>query len=57
MIVRGIEEKDYEVFKRLFDQAFFEYSEFFKQGNPQHYMKELKERREVTHSLWFQFLS
>lgn len=50
MIVRGIEEKDYEVFKRLFDQAFFEYLEFLKQGNPQQYMKELKERKEVTRS-------
>ena len=50
MTVRGIEEKDYKAFKRLFDQAFFEYLEFLKQGNPQQYMKELKERREVTRS-------
>ena len=48
--MRGIEAKDYEVFKKLFDQAFFEYLEFLRQENPQHYMKELKERREITRS-------
>jgi RimJ/RimL family protein N-acetyltransferase len=50
VIVRGIEEKDYAVFKRLFDEAFFEYLEFLKQGNPQQYRKELKERKEITRS-------
>ena len=50
MIVRGIEEKDDQVFKRLFDQSFSEYLEFLKQENPQQYLKELKERREVTRS-------
>lgn len=50
MIVRGIEEKDYQAFKRLFDQAFLEYLEYLKQGNPQQYMKELNERREITRS-------
>ena len=50
VIVRRIEEKDYEVFKRLFDQAFFEYLEFLKQENPRQYVKELKERREITRS-------
>jgi L-amino acid N-acyltransferase YncA len=50
VIVRGIEEKDYEVFKRLFDQAFSEYLKSLKQRNPQQYVKELKERREVTSS-------
>ncbi len=49
-MIRGIEEKDYEVFKKLFDQAFTEYLEFLKQENPQQYMKELKERREITRS-------
>jgi predicted N-acetyltransferase YhbS len=48
VIVRRIEEKDYEVFKRLFDQAFFEYLEFLKQENLKQYVKELKERREIT---------
>jgi hypothetical protein len=42
VIVRGVEEKDYQVFKRLFDQAFFEYLESLRQGNPQRYMKELR---------------
>jgi len=50
VLVREIEEKDYEVFKRLFDQAFFEYLEFLRQGNPQQHLKELEERREVTRS-------
>ena len=49
-MVRAIEEKDFEVFKRLFDQAFSEYLEFLRQGNPQQYLKELRERREVTRS-------
>ena len=48
MIIREIEEKDYEVFKKLFDQAFVEYLEFLKKENPQQYMKELEERREIT---------
>ena len=50
MIARGIEKKDYEVFKGLFDQSFSEYLEFLKQENPRQYLKELKERREVTRS-------
>jgi L-amino acid N-acyltransferase YncA len=50
VVVRGIEEKDYEVFKRLFDVAFLEYLEFLKQGNPRQYMRELRERREITRS-------
>ena len=50
MIIREIEEKDYEVFKKLFDQAFVEYLEFLKKENPKQYMKELEERREITRS-------
>jgi L-amino acid N-acyltransferase YncA len=50
VIVREIEEKDYGIFKRLFDQAFSEYVESLKQENPQRYMKELRERREITRS-------
>jgi L-amino acid N-acyltransferase YncA len=50
VIVRRIEEKDYEAFKRLFDEAFFEYLDSLRQVNPQKYMKELKERREITRS-------
>jgi L-amino acid N-acyltransferase YncA len=48
VILRGIEEKDYELFKKLFDQAFSEYLEYLRQENPQQYAKELGERREVT---------
>jgi L-amino acid N-acyltransferase YncA len=50
MMIRGLEEKDFEVFRRFFDQAFDEYLEFLKQGNPQRYVRELKERREITNS-------
>jgi RimJ/RimL family protein N-acetyltransferase len=46
--VREVEERDYQAFKGLFDQAFSEYLEFLKQENPQRYMKELCEKREVT---------
>ena len=50
MIVREIEEKDYEVFKRLFKKSILEYLEYLKQRNPKQYMEELKERREITRS-------
>jgi len=56
VIVRGIEEKDYQVFKRFFDQAFLEYLESLKQENSQQYMKELKERREITRSYFNLYL-
>jgi L-amino acid N-acyltransferase YncA len=48
--VRLIEEKDYEIFKSLFDQAFFEYLEYLNQENPKQYVKELKEKRKITRS-------
>jgi L-amino acid N-acyltransferase YncA len=50
VLFRRVKEKDFEFFKRLFDQAFVEYLELLKQRNPQQYLKELKERREVTRS-------
>jgi predicted N-acyltransferase len=50
VIVREIKEKDYEVFKSLFNDAFSEYVEFLKRENPQQYKKGLRERREITRS-------
>jgi RimJ/RimL family protein N-acetyltransferase len=43
-----MEEKDYEPYKRLFDEAYSEYLEFLKSKNPLRYLKERQERREVT---------
>ena len=48
MIIRQIEEKDYEVFRRLLNEAYSEYLEFLKRENPQQYLKERQERREVS---------
>jgi L-amino acid N-acyltransferase YncA len=50
VIVRELEERDYEVFKRLFDEAFLEYLEFLKRGKTRQYMKELRGRREISRS-------
>ena len=48
VIIRQIEEKDYEAFRRLFDEAYSEYLEFLKQKNPTQYLKERQERKEIT---------
>jgi len=48
MVIRQIEEKDYEAFKRLFEEAYVEYLEFLKHKNPKQYLIERRERREVT---------
>jgi len=48
MVIRQIEEKDYEAYRRLFEEAYVEYLEFLKHENPQQYLKERQERREVT---------
>jgi len=34
MIIRQMEEKDYEAFKRLFEEAYSEYLEFLKRKSP-----------------------
>jgi len=57
LIVRGVEEKDFEVFKRFFDEAFAEYLEFLKRSNPRRYVKELEEKREVVRSSFDFYLS
>ena|SRR3972149_10727990 len=48
MIIRQLEENDYEMFKRLFDEACFEYLEFLKHENPRKYEEEQREKRKVT---------
>lgn len=48
MIIRQIEERDYESFKRLFDEAYSEYLESLKQQNSQQYLRVLKEKMEMT---------
>jgi RimJ/RimL family protein N-acetyltransferase len=46
--MRLLEEKDFESFRRLFEDAYAEYLQFLKRENPQQYLKERQERREVT---------
>ena len=48
MIIRKLEEKDYEVYKMLFEEAYSEYLKSLKQKNPTQYLKEQQERREAT---------
>jgi len=48
LIVRKMQKKDYEPYKRLFDEAYTEYLEFLMQRNPQQYQKEKREERKVT---------
>jgi len=48
VIIRQIEERDYEAFRRLFDEAYSEYLEFLKLKNQTQYLKERQERKEVT---------
>lgn len=45
-----MKERDYEAFRRLFEDAYAEYLEFLKVKNPQQYQKERQERREVNHT-------
>ena len=48
MIIRKLEEMDYEAYKALFEEAYSEYLESLKHKNPTQYLKEQQERREVT---------
>lgn len=48
MIIRQMEDKDYEAFKGLFEEAYGEYLESLRDSDPQKYQKELKEGRKVT---------
>lgn len=51
-----MKERDYEAFRRLFEDAYAEYLEFLKLKNPQQYQKERQERREVTHKRFNRYL-
>jgi len=48
LIVRELGKKDYEPYKRLFEEAYTEYLESLKLNNPQQYKKERQEKRKVT---------
>jgi len=48
MRVRLIEERDFEAFRTLFDEAFSEYLEFLRHENHEQVLKEVAEREEVT---------
>lgn len=43
-----MEERDFEAYRRLFEEAYAEYLELLSRENPQQYLKEQQERREVT---------
>ena len=48
MRVRLLEERDFEAFRTLFDEAFSEYLEFLRHENPKQFSKEVEEREEIT---------
>jgi len=50
MLIRKLEERDYNAYRRLFEEAFSEYLEFLKHENPKRYQKERQEREQVTRS-------
>lgn len=48
LIVRPLAQQDYKPYKKIFDQAYYEYLEDLKRNNPQQYHKEVKDKRKVT---------
>ena len=48
MRVRSLEERDFEAFRTLFDEAFSEYLEFLRHESPEQFLEEVAEREEVT---------
>jgi L-amino acid N-acyltransferase YncA len=48
MRVRLLEERDFEAFRALFDEAFSEYLEFLRHESPEQFLEEVAEREEVT---------
>jgi L-amino acid N-acyltransferase YncA len=48
MRVRLLEERDFEAFRTLFDEAFSEYLEFLRHQNHEQFLEEAAEREEVT---------
>jgi len=45
-----LKERDCKAYKRLFEEAYAEYLSFLKRRDPQQYLKEQQETREVTHA-------
>jgi len=43
-----MDKRDYEAFRKLFEDAYAEYLEFLRLGNPQEYQREHQERREAS---------
>mgnify|MGYP001087848986 CR=1 FL=1 len=48
MRIRLLEEKDFEAFRKLFDEAFSEYLEFLRHKNHEQFLEEVAEREAVT---------
>ena len=48
MRVRLLEEKDFEAFRRLFDEAYSEYLEFLRHKGHEQFLEAAEEREEVT---------
>jgi len=48
LIVRPMNNEDYEPYKKLFEEAYSEYLESLRLNNPQQYKKEKLEKRKVT---------
>jgi L-amino acid N-acyltransferase YncA len=48
MKVRLLEEKDFDAFRKLFDEALSEYLEFLQYENHEQFLKEATQREEVT---------
>ena len=50
LIVRQLAQEDYRSYRKLFDEAYYEYLEDLKRSNLQRYRRELKDKRRVTSS-------
>jgi len=48
LILRNMNERDYEPYKRLFEDAYDEYLDFLKLSNPQQYSRAKQEKMKVT---------
>jgi RimJ/RimL family protein N-acetyltransferase len=48
LIVRPLAKEDFEPYRRLFDEAYYEYLEALKLSNPSQYRRELQDKRKVT---------
>jgi phosphinothricin acetyltransferase len=50
LIVRQLEKKDYESYKKLFDEAYYEYLEALRESDLRQYQREIQNKREVRFS-------